>query len=137
MRLEAYGFDERNYEKYDERLPKILHRTCNNGLNHANGHKKILPPYMSQNSPFFFLFHPVSYLFNLFYALICCFFAQETFSFRSDACPCNYKKPCHRSSGSSGNSLHASGLSARSHVPEQIILMWLSNLSHGERSILT
>lgn len=47
---------------------------------------------------FFFLFHSVFRLFNPFCTLICCFFAQETFSFRSDAPPYNNKKkPRHRS----------------------------------------
>jgi len=41
---------------------------------------------------FFFLFAPFSHLFQPFYTLICCFFAQETFSFRSDAPPYNNKK---------------------------------------------
>lgn len=55
----------------------------------------------SQKRSFFFFFTPFSHLFQPFYTLICCFFAQETFSFRSDAPPYNNKKkPRHRSSDS-------------------------------------
>ena len=50
----------------------------------------------------FFFFSPRFLTsFQPFYTLICCFFAQETFSFRSDAPPYNNKKkPRHRSSDS-------------------------------------
>lgn len=47
----------------------------------------------SQKKSFFFLFHPVSHLFSPFYTLICCFFAQETFSFRSPPVRAAAKSP--------------------------------------------